>query len=182
MNAQSPRFVTIAVKTIVTHTVTYMLMGVLASTLFDYRAWFAESELRLIMRQFGDPWIMAGPLFQPVRGLLFAFVFYLLREHLFGRRRGWLVMWVMLVVVGILSTFGPAPGSIEGMLYTIFPVGLHVAAWPEGLLQSLLLAWILCYWVDHPEKRWLSWLMGAVFLLVIAMISMGLLVSGGAGG
>ncbi len=182
MENKRPGFGAIAAKTIVTHTVTYMLMGLLASTLFDYRALFAESDLRFMMRPVDTPLVMAGPLFQPLRGLLFALVFYLLRELLFRRRRGWLVMWTILVVVGILSTFGPAPGSIEGVLYTIFPIGLHLTGLPEVILQALLLSVILCYWVDHPKKRWLSWVMGVVFVLFLAMPVLGLLVGGAAGG
>jgi hypothetical protein len=30
-------------------------------------------------------------------------------------------MWVTLVLVGIFSTFGPAPGSIEGLVCTVLP-------------------------------------------------------------
>jgi hypothetical protein len=182
VNAQSPRFAPIAVKTIVTHTVTYMLIGLAASNLLDYRTWFAGPELSSMMRPLSDPWVMAGPMFQPVRGLLFALVFYLLRGQLFGRRRGWLTLWILLVVGGILSTFGPTPGSVEGLLYTVFPVSLHLMALPEVLLQSLLLACILCWWVNHPEKRWMNWVMGIAFVVLMAMPALGLLVGGGAGG
>ncbi len=178
MNSQSPRFLLIATKTIVTHTVTYFLIGLAASTLFDYRTWFVGPNLSCMMRPLSDPWVMAGPMFQPVRGLLFALVFYLLRAQLFGRRRGWLIMWALLVVVGILSTFGPSPGSIEGMLYTVFPIGLHLMALPEVVMQSLLLSLILCWWVDHPEKRWLNWGMGIAFVVLMILPALGLLLGG----
>jgi hypothetical protein len=55
-------------KTIVTHTVTYFIMGLLASTILDYTRFFAESALNLMMRPTSDPLVMAGPLFQPIRG------------------------------------------------------------------------------------------------------------------
>ncbi|MGC2662378.1 MAG: hypothetical protein WA324_30810 [Bryobacteraceae bacterium] len=48
---------------------------------------------------------MAGPLLQPIRGLIFALVFYPLRACLFERRNGWLLMSKILVALGILSTF-----------------------------------------------------------------------------
>lgn len=182
MNAHPPRFVSLAVKTIVTHSVTYFLIGLAASTALDYRGWFAGPDLSSMMRPLSDPWVMAGPIFQPVRGLLFALVFYLLRAQLFGRRRGWLVMWALLGVVGILSTFGPAPGSIEGVLYTIFPIGLHLMALPEIVLQSLLLSVVLCWWVDHPEKRWMNWAMGIAFVLVMILPALGLLLGEAAAG
>lgn len=100
---------------------------------------------------------MAGSLFQPTPGLLFAVVFYLLREVFFGRENGWLILWLVLVVVGIFSTFGPTPSSIEGLVYTNLPLWSHYFGLPEVLLQLLLLSVILFYWVNHPERRRLNW-------------------------
>ena len=99
--------------------------------------------------------------------------FYLLRGSLFGRRRGWLVLWAVLVIVGILSTFGPAPSSIEGVLYTVLPFWVHVMGLPEVVLQAFLLSVLLCYWVDHPEKRWLTWLLAAAFVVVMVFPVLG---------
>lgn len=169
------RFIPLALKTIVVHTVTYFLMGLLASTLLDYGSWYAESYLSGFMRQIDDRMVMAGPIFQPIRGLLFAVVFYLLRDILFHRRNGWLIMWVLLVFVGVLSTFGPSPGSVEGMIYTIVPLWDHFKGWPEVMVQALLLALMLTYWVNHPEKRWLTWVLVALFLIVLLLPVMGLL-------
>jgi hypothetical protein len=171
-----PTFNEALVKTIVTHTVTYFIMGLLASTILNYTFFFAQSSLNLIMRPTTDPWVMARPLFQPVRGLLFGIVFYLLREPLFGKKNGWLAMWFVLVVLGILSTFGPAPGSIEGMLYTVFPLWVHLKGLPEVLLQSLFLSLILFYWVNHPQKKWLNWVMGVAFVILMLFPILGLLV------
>lgn len=175
METQELKFIPLAAKTIVVHTVTYFIIGLLASTLLSYGSWFAKSTLSDFMRQIDEPIIMAGPLLQPVRGLLFAVVFYLLRDTLFGRKRGWLIMWLILVLVGILATFGPSPGSIEGMIYTKLPFLDHFKGWPEVMLQALLLASILTYWVKHPEKRWLTWLLVAVFIIVLLLPTMGLI-------
>ena len=127
------------------------------------------------MRQTNEPIVMAGPLFQPIRGFLFAVAFYPLRSVLFGQKNGWLAMWLVLVMVGILSTFGPSPGSVEGMIYTVFPIRLQLFGMSEVLLQSLLLSTILCHWVNHPEKRWLNWLFGVAFFLVLLLPTLGLL-------
>jgi len=175
MEAQEIKFIPLAAKTIVVHTVTYFVMGLLASTLLNYGSWYAESYLSGFMRQIDDPMVMAGPLFQPIRGLLFAVVFYLLRDVLFGRKNGWLIMWVILVFVGILSTFGPSPGSVEGMIYTIVPFLDHFKGWPEVMIQALLFALILTYWVEYPQKRWLTWLLVAAFVIVLLLPTMGLL-------
>ena len=175
MESQEVKFIPLAVKTIVVHTVTYFIMGLLASTLLNYGSWYAESTLSGFMRQIDDPLVMAGPLFQPIRGLLFAVVFYLLRDLLFGRKRGWLIMWVILVFVGVLSTFGPSPGSVEGMIYTIVPFWDQLKGWPEVMIQALLLALILTCWVDHPEKRWLTWVLVAIFIIFLLLPVLGLL-------
>ncbi len=176
MNQTRPTLLEAVVKTIVAHTVTYFIMGLLASTLLDYTRFFAESSLSLMMRQTDDPWVMVGPLFQPIRGILFGCVFYLLREPFFGKKNGWLVMWIALVVVGIFSTFGPTPGSLEGMLYTVFPLWVHLKGLPEVLLQSLFLSLILYYWVNNPQIRWLSWVMGIAFVILMSFPIIGLLV------
>jgi hypothetical protein len=176
MTQTRPTLVETVVKTIVTHTVTYFIMGLLASAILNYARLFADTSLSLMMRPTNDPWVMAGPLFQPIRGALFGVVFYLLREPFFGKKRGWLVMWIVLVVVGIIGTFGPSPGSLEGMLYTVLPLWVHLRGLPEVLLQSLLLSLILFYWVNHPQKKWLNWVMGVAFVILMAFPILGLLV------
>lgn len=175
-NAQ-PRFLSLAAKTAVCHTLTYVFMGVLASYFLNYAADFARPDSG--MRHINDPLVMAGPLFQPIRGLVFALVFYPLRGCLFGKKNGWLLMAWILIALGILSTFGPAWGSIEGMIYTTMPIRLQLRGWLEVLPQAVLLSALLCYWVNHPEKKWLTWLLGVIFCLVIAMLVLGLLVRKG---
>jgi hypothetical protein len=167
--------VNLTIKTVIVHTVTYSLVGFLAFTVLDYGRMFAEPPMNVVMRQTDDPWVMAGPLFQAVRGLLFALAFYPLRDVLFGRKGGWLVLWLELVILGILSPFGASPGSVEGMIYTNWPVWSHVIGLPEILLQSLLLSVVLCYWVRHPEQKWLSWTLGILFFLVLLLPALGLL-------
>jgi hypothetical protein len=172
---RQPTVLGVTIKTAIVHTVTYFLMGLIASTLIDYSTWYAKPPLSLYMRQFDDPLVMAGPMFQPIRGIIFGLVFYLLKDSLFGKNNGWLVLWALLVGVGILSPFGPAPASIEGMVYTVLPFNEHIRGYPEILLQSLLLSVITVYWVNHPEKRWISWVLGVLFGLIMLLLTMGLL-------
>lgn len=163
----------IVIKAMVVHTVTYFVAGILAFTFFDYATRFADPRLGGVLRPTDAPIVAAGPALQVVRGLLFGIVFYLLRIPLFTQRRGWLTMWIMLVVVGIFSTFGPAPGSIEGLIYTTMPVGLQMGGLIEVIFQALLLAVVLVYWVNHPEKRWLRWVLGGIFVLVLVFSALG---------
>ena len=175
MNDDRPSLLGLSVKTIVVHTVTYTLMGLLASTFMNYEEKYALPWMVCWIRQFGDPLLTAGPLFQPIRGIIFALAFYPLRKVLFGKRNGWLVMWWLLVALGILSTFGPPPGSIEGMIYTVIPIASQLSGYLEIVPQALLLSVGLCYWVNHPEKKWLNWVMGTAFVILIILPVLGVL-------
>jgi hypothetical protein len=173
MNHPQPSFAALVAKTMVCHTLTYFIMGALAAYFLNYAAEMARPESG--MRHMSDPLVMAGPLFQPLRGLIFALVFYPLRECLFGRKNGWMLMGWMLIALGILSTFGPAAGSIEGMIYTPAPIRSQLRGWVEVVPQALLLSALLCYWVNHAEKKWLDWLLGIVFFIAMALPVLGLL-------
>jgi hypothetical protein len=85
----------------------------------------------------------------------------------------------MLLALGVFSTFGPSPGSIEGMIYTKVPLRTQLLGLPEVILQSLLLSVLLFVWVRHPERRWLTWLFGVLFAIVMLLPTLGLLTRGG---
>ena len=176
-NNKHNSFLEISIKTIVVHTVTYFVMGLLASQIFDYAKQFADPSIRVFMRQTSDVMVMIGPLLQPIRGFLFGIVFFLLRDVFFKRRTGWLMMWLTLVIVGIISTFGPSPGSIEGIIYTIIPIRIQVIGLSEIILQAFLLSVIICYWIKHPEKRWINIVLGVMFCIMIMLLIMGLIVT-----
>lgn len=148
----------IALKAAIVHTATYFVMGLFALYAFNYAEAFTQGPESLYMRPVTDPWVAAGPLFQPIRGFLFGVVFYLLRDALFTRSYGWLVMWITLAVLGIVNPFGPVQGSIEGLVYLSIPLASQFGL---GLIevygQSLLLALGTFYWVRQPGNRWLTW-------------------------
>jgi hypothetical protein len=175
VDVQRPGFLELFGKSAVAHTITYFFMGVIASTAMNYKEAFAKPEVACYMRQVSDPWVMAGPLFQPLRGLIFALAFYPIRGALFGRKNGWLVMWWLLVALGILGTFGPAPGSVEGMVYTTWPAVGQTKGWLEVVPQALLFSGILCAWVNRPRK-WMNWVLGAIFFVMMGLPVLGLLV------
>ena len=181
MNERDIGFSEIAVAAIVVHTVTYFAMGLLALVLLDYRELYAQPDLAGTMRPTTDRLVMAGPLFQPLRGLVFALVLYPLRTVVFRGPRGWLVLWGLFVGLGIVSTFGPSPGSIEGLIYTVISVPHQLLGLTEVVLQALLLAVGLAYWVRHPEKRWLRRALYAAFVVVLLLPLAGLLVEPRAG-
>ncbi len=170
-----PSLASTLVKTTLTHTVTYFLTGLAALALLGYADKYADPAVSILMRQTTDPLVAAGPLFQVVRGALFGIVVFLLRDLVLDRKHGWLTLWVVLVIVGVISPFGAAPASIEGMIYTTLPLWFHIIGLPEILLQSLLLAGIATWWINHPQNKWLGWLMGVVFVIILLLGTAGVL-------
>ena len=63
------------------------------------------------------------------------------------------------------------------MIYTKIPPLDQVLGLWEVVLQSFLLSLILFHWVNHPEKRWLSWTLGIAFCVVLLLPTLGLLVT-----
>jgi hypothetical protein len=86
-----------------------------------------------------------------------------------------MVLWITLIVLGIVSTLGTAPGSIDGLIYTNLPAAGLWGGLVEVLTQSLLFSFITCYWVNHPEKSWLSWVLGILFAIAVILPALGLL-------
>jgi hypothetical protein len=177
MNADVPTLTETIVKTMVSHTITYFLVGALAFLTLDYaKTVYSDPSVAASSRPVFDPMVMAGPLFQPIRGLLFGVVFYLLRERFFRRSRGWLILCVTLVVIGIIGQFTGGLGSIEGLVYSRVPVSYQLLLLPEVFIQSFLLSVLLFYWIHHP-KKWLNWVMGVAFLLILIFPALGLMVT-----
>ena len=173
------RFPPLAVKTVVVHTITYFVAGLLAYRIGGYEKTFAQPPLSYFMRPTSDRLVMAGPLFQPIRGVIFASALYPLRRVLFDKPRGWLTLWWLLLALGVLSTFGPSPGSVEGLIYTTIPPLAQLFGLWEVILQSLLFSVILFYWVNRPEKRWVNWTLGVAFAVLMILPVLGLLAQKG---
>jgi hypothetical protein len=168
---------TVVAKTTVVHTVTYFAMGLVALGLFRYSKKLADPDLASTMRQTDDPLVRAGVVFQPIRGALFGCVFYMLRDVIFLRPKGWLILWATLVVIGIVSTFGPARGSIEGLIYTKHAFKGLWGGMIEVLAQSFLLSAVTYYWVNQPGETWLTWSLVGLFVIALALPALGLLAS-----
>lgn len=172
MTEPQPRFASLAVKTVVCHTLTYMVMGALAFHFLHYEAILNNPNSS--MRPSTSLWVLFGAPLQIMRGILFATVFYPFRVRLFGRRNGWLLMAWMLVGIGILGTFAAPAGSLEGFIYTTIPISGQLRGYLEVVPQALLLSALLCYWVNHGEKRWLNWTLGVLYAICILLPLMAL--------
>ena len=57
MDQSRPTIVEVISKTMVTHTITYSIIGLLAYMTFEYEHLFAETSLNLLMRQTRTPWL-----------------------------------------------------------------------------------------------------------------------------
>jgi hypothetical protein len=167
MQDSQPRFLPLAAKTVVCHTVTYFVMGALAYNLLHYADFINNPNSG--MRPTTSMWVIFGPALQIFRGILFASVFYLFREQLFGRKNGWLRMAWMLIGIGILGTFAAPPGSLEGFIYTTTPILMQVRGYLEIVTQAVLLSALLCYWVNHPGKKLITWALSAVYVIAVGL-------------
>src|SRR3954447_20134480 len=163
MEDSQVRFVPLAAKTVVCHTITYFVMGILAYHFLHYEEFINNPCSG--MKPTTSLWMILGTPLQILRGILFASIFYLFRERLFYRKNGWLVMAWTLIGIGILGTFGAPAGSLEGFIYTKTPVLMQMRGYLEVVTQAVLLSGLLCYWVKRPGKRWMSWGLGAAYVI-----------------
>jgi hypothetical protein len=174
-NMKEIPFSSIVIKTTLVHTVTYFLIGLLSFVFLDYSARYVDPAVSIALRQTDHPLVTAGPLFQVLRGFLFGVAFYALRDVIFRKQRGWLTLWLVLLIVGIFSPFSSAPGSIEGIVYSTLPMWFHMLSLPELIIQSFLLASLTHYLVNHPDKAWLSFLFGILFIIIVILTLLGIL-------
>ena len=146
-------FLNFTLKVIIAHTFTYFLFGLLMSNIFDYRDIWQQDVIKDFMRSYNSPWIMAGPFLQPIRGILFAVGIWPIKEIVINNKYGWLTLWGIIVIFGILSTPAAAPCPVEGILYTQLPLWFHLIGLPEIMLQTLLFSILLTYWIKRPKNN-----------------------------
>lgn len=142
-------FLQFAFVTILMHTVTYFIFGAIFSNLFDYPFLFAQDIIKDFMQPITSENILYGPFLQPLRGILFSIAIYPLRELLIEKKNAWLILWGLFLVFGILSTPGPAPCSIEGVIYTKLPLSFHLIGIWEISLQTLAFSYLLTRWLKR---------------------------------
>jgi hypothetical protein len=166
---------TFAFRAILCHVATYVVAGLAASQLLDYAGFWSTPEMAH-MRPLDSPWVAAGPALQIVRGGVLGVVLYPFRTIFLQRRGGWLQLWALLAGVGILSAYGPTPGSLEGIVYTRMPLASHLRGLPEVFLQSLAFSGCLVAWYRRPSRVWpilLGSLSGFALLASLAGVLLG---------
>lgn len=123
------------------HIFTYLICGVIFSALFHYDTLFQQGNVKDFMWPVGSSSSLIGPAFQIVRGLLFGVILLFLKSVM-QQKGGWFKLWIIIAGIGIINTPGPAPCSIEGLIYTQLPLEFHLKAAPEILAQTLLFSYL----------------------------------------
>lgn len=148
------------------HMISYFIMGIIASIFLDYQKAFETPPLSYFMRPIDSPWVAAGPMLQVIRGLIFSVVLWIFKDNFLFKKYGWLKLWGLLVGLSILSTTGPAPGSIEGMIYTKIPMVDQIRGYIEVVPQTMLFSIFLFYWYRTPKKIWN--ILSVTFIIIVA--------------
>lgn len=125
------------------HVLTYILCEGVFLVLFHYEEWYQQENIRSFMKPVGSSASLVGPVLQIVRGLLFGFILLLLKDSIIFKKHGWLKLWCIIAGIGIINTPGPAPCSIEGLIYTQLPLEFHIKGASEILIQPLLFSYLV---------------------------------------
>ena len=131
-------------KVTATHTFTYFFCGLIFTQLLNYDDAYLELLGFKPMDEISGLAIILG---QIVRGILLGIVVWWIKDSIISKKLAWLRLWAILVILGIVSTYGPAPGSIEGLIY-LAPVDVPVnivSSIFEVLLQPLLFSIIVTF-------------------------------------
>ena len=141
-NGDKTKFIT---KVAITHVLTYIICGIIFSQIFDYQSSLVESRN---MRDMNSLLVQMAPLFQIIRGTLFGIVLLWVKDSIFGKKYGWLKLWLSLIIIGVFNTPATSPFSIEEFIYVIptnEPLSLQLGGLLEILIQTLLFSIFVTY-------------------------------------
>lgn len=150
------------------HVITYFIISMISIYIFDYQYLFESNEVEAIMKPVNSKWVALAPGLQVLGGLVFGIVLWPFKSVILSRN-GWFKLWFLFIGLSILFTFGPAIGSIDGMIYTKVPVRLHLTFLPELIVQALLLSSGIYLWYQKPNK--VLTILSIIFVVVIIALS-----------
>ena len=140
-------------RVIAAHVIAYFIAGVIAMNLFDYERLFSSGILSSLMKPTTAPIIvLGGTVFQVFRGIVVALILLPLRKVFTNEKYGFLKLGVLILGLSVLSTFGPAFGSIEGFIYTKMSVVEQILGYPEALIWISLFIGILWSFYKFEKK------------------------------
>lgn len=133
------------------HVLTYIVCGMLAMFVFGYQS----SVSQIGMRDTKSLIVGLSPLFQIIRGFLFGLIFWIVKDTFLHRKNGWLIIWLMILILGVFNTPSTAPGSIEYFIYCEPIPGawkIELGGLIEILIQTFLFSIISFYFVKPRTK------------------------------
>ncbi|MCX6238722.1 MAG: hypothetical protein NTY07_14355 [Bacteroidia bacterium] len=176
METSDLKFSTFFWRVTSSHMITYFIMGAIAASVLNYKEMFENPPFSYLMKPIDSPWVAIGPILQVFRGLVFSVALWFFRDIILFKKYGWLKLWGLIVGLSILSTTGPTPGSIEGLIYTKIPVLSQLKGYIEVLPQTLFFSLLVFFWYEKPKKLWNVLSVILVSIMVI-LCTMGLIVS-----
>ena len=169
---QNTAFFGFAGRMIVAHFLTYFFIGLLfyvsGLNVIVYYEQHPQALINALYRDTSSLLVTAGPLFQLLRGFIFALALYPFRTVFLERKFGWLYLWGIFLALAILAPASAAPGSIEGFVYTNLPISFHLIYLPEIILQTFAFSWLFVVWEHHQVKK-LTIPLVVVFFLILLM-------------
>jgi len=144
-------------KVTAVHVITYMVAGIIGYNLLhaNYVDYLGEILGFKPMEEIRFSTVMLG---QIIRGILLGIVIWWIKDSIIGKKLAWLKLWAILVILGIINTYGPSHGSIEGFIYLDsshfddMPFIMNLSMF-EVLVQPLLFSIIVCTnWKELKSK------------------------------
>lgn len=142
------------IKSTLAHVITYMICGLIFMTIFNYQDNIENIGMKS-MDEISGQMVILG---QIVRGVLFGNVIWWIKDSIIGKKLAWLKLWAILVILGIISVYAPAPCSIEGFIYLVpsnvpNPLAFELGSMGEVMLQPLLFSIIVTYQSKKKSER-----------------------------
>jgi hypothetical protein len=141
-----------ALRFVAVHVLTYTVAGLLLFTLQNYEAAFAVEGQFEMYRSLDHPLVALAVPLQILRGLWLALFFSPFHDGYVARRRGWLLLYGL--VLGLIALASPnfmtvvVEGMIEGKPLAQFLIGPV-----EIALQTLLFSGLLFWWERRVHRR-----------------------------
>ena len=134
MNELNKRKTTFFIKIIAAHVITYAIVTIIA---IPQTLNYADSVIELMgFKPLDEISMVAVLIGQIIRGLLLGVVIWWIKDSIIGKKLAWLKLWAILVILGIFNTYGPAHGSIQGLIY-LAPIEDIPASANLGILETM---------------------------------------------
>jgi hypothetical protein len=157
------RFVNFASKVIISHVISYALIGAVGYQLLTKPFYEGRNPIfATFMRTPAEPgiwrhamtWLVPG---QVLRGLLIAAVLYPFYDTLigWGWKKRFLSISGLYLVLGYWASAVAAPGTIDGMIYLRPEINAaaHLKVQPEIILQGLVSGGWVAWWMVPKSMR-----------------------------